>query len=69
MLDSTMKRTLTGFIPYLQGELMDNWIRPLAHYQDGHCDMQALWNHYAGEGNSTHCIADAKHIQAALHYE
>ena len=31
--------------------------------------MQALRNHYAGEGNSTHCIADAKHIQTALHYK
>ena len=54
---------------YLQGKLMENWIHPLAHYQDGHHDMQALWNHYASEGNSTHCIADAKHIQAALHYK
>ena len=31
--------------------------------------MQALRNHYAGEGNSTHHIADAKHIQTALHYK
>ena len=31
--------------------------------------MQALRNHYASEGNSTHHIADAKHIQTALHYK
>ena len=48
---------------------MENWIHPLSHYHDGRCDMQALWNHYAGKGNSTHHIADAKHIQAALHYK
>ena len=48
---------------------MENWIHPLAHYQDGHRDMQALQNHYASEGNSTHHIANAKCIQAALHYK
>ena len=31
--------------------------------------MQALRNHYAGKGNSTHRIADAKRIQMALHYK
>ena len=47
---------------------MENWIHPLAHYQDGPCDMQALCNHYTGKGNSTHHIADAKCIQVAFHY-
>ena len=31
--------------------------------------MQALHNHYTSKGNSTHHIADAKHIQTALHYK
>ena len=31
--------------------------------------MQALHNHCAGKGNSTHHIADAKCIQTALHYK
>ena len=31
--------------------------------------MQALRNHYASEGNSTRHIADAIHIQMALHYK
>ena len=31
--------------------------------------MQVLHNHYASEGNSIHHIADAKHIQTALHYK
>ena len=38
---------------YLQGKLTKNWIHLLAHYQDGHHDMQAICNHYAGKGNST----------------
>ena len=31
--------------------------------------MQALRRHYAGEGNSTRRIADAKQIQQSLHYK
>ena len=31
--------------------------------------MTALRRHYAGEGNSTHRIADAKRIQSTLHYK
>ena len=31
--------------------------------------MQVLHNHYAGKGNSTRHITNAKHIQAALHYK
>jgi hypothetical protein len=57
---------LTGF---LQGELTENWIHPIARYQDGRRDMLALRNHYAGEGNSTRRISDAKRIQTTLHYK
>jgi hypothetical protein len=56
---------ITGF---LQGELTEGWIRPIARYQDGHRDMQALCDHYAGDGISTRRIAEAKRIQSTLHY-
>lgn len=54
---------------YLQGELTEGWIRPIARYQDGRRDMLALRHHYAGEGNSTRRIAEAKRIQSTLHYK
>ena len=58
---------LTG---YLQGELTKNWICTIMHNQDSCHNMLALLqNHYAGEGNLTHHIANAKHIQATLHYK
>jgi hypothetical protein len=57
---------LTG---YLHDKLTENWIRNIARYQDGRHDYLALRNHYAGEGNSTHRNADAKRIQATLHYK
>jgi hypothetical protein len=57
---------LTG---YLQGEQSESWIRSIARYQDGRRDMIALRRHYAGEGNSTRRISDAKRIQTSLHYK
>ena len=54
---------------YLQGELTENWIHPIMHHQDGHHDMLTLHNHYASKDNSTHHIANAKHIQMTLHYK
>jgi hypothetical protein len=53
----------------LHDELTENWIRNIARYQDGHRDYLALRNHCAGEGNLTRHIANAKHIQATLHYK
>jgi hypothetical protein len=67
--EADSRRVHTILSGYLHGELTENWIRPLARYQDGRRDMQALRNHYAGEGNSTRRIADAKRIQTALHYK
>ncbi|KAI2504021.1 hypothetical protein MHU86_10454 [Fragilaria crotonensis] len=54
---------------FLQGENTESWIRGIAKYQDGRRDMIALRRHYAGEGNSTRRIADAKKIQSTLHYK
>jgi hypothetical protein len=53
----------------LQGEQSESWIRNIARYQDGRCDIIALRRHYAGEGNSTRRISDAKRIQSTLHYK
>jgi hypothetical protein len=57
---------LTGF---LHGEPTETWIRSLSRFQDGRRDILALRRHYAGEGNSTRRIADAKRIQTSLFYK
>jgi hypothetical protein len=54
---------------FLQGENTETWIRNLAHYNDSRRDMTALRRHYAGEGNSTRRILDARRIQNILHYK
>ena len=53
---------------YLQGENTEGWINSITRHQDGRRDMTALRRHYAGEGNSTRRIGDAKKIQTSLHY-
>jgi len=54
---------------FLQGENTENWICNIAKYQDAMHDMIALHRHYAGEGNNTRRIADAKWIQNTLHFK
>ena len=63
------RRVHNLIIGFLQGENTENWICNIAKYQDGRRDMIALCRHYAGEGNSTRRIADAKRIQNTLHYK
>ena len=67
MADARQVRQL--LIGFLQGEKTKTWIRSIAKFQDGRRDMTALRRHYAGEGNSTQHIADAKKIQNTLHYK
>ncbi len=56
-------------VGFLQGENSEDWICSIAKYKDGRRDMIALRRHFAGEGNSARCIADAKRLQATLHYK
>lgn len=63
------RRVHNLLLGFLQGENTANWIRNIAKFQDGRRDILALRRHYAGEGNTTRRIADAKRIQASLHYK
>ena len=63
------RRVHTLLLGFLQGENTGSWIRNIAKYQDGRRDMIALRRHYAGEGNATRRIGDAKRIQSTLHYK
>jgi hypothetical protein len=67
--EADSRRAHNSLLGFLQGENTEYWIRSVARYQDGRRDMEALRRHYAGEGNSTRRIADAKQIQQSLHYK
>ena len=54
---------------FLQTETAEQWIKPLARKQNGRDDMQALRNHYSGEGNTSRRIAVAERLRDTLHYK
>ena len=54
---------------FLQTETAEQWIKPMARRQSGREDMQALRNHYSGEGNTSRRIAVAERLRDSLHYK
>ena len=53
---------------YLVAESAEQWICDIEHLNNGRCDMQALRNHYQGEGNASRHIATAEKLKETLHY-
>jgi hypothetical protein len=51
------------------GEHSEQWIKPLRKEQNGRRDIEALRNHYQGEGNSSRRIAEAERLRDTLHYK
>ena len=53
----------------LVAESAEQWIKNLAPRVNGRLDMEALRNHYGGEGNASRCIATAEKLCETLHYK
>ena len=54
---------------FLVAESAEQWIKNLAPRVNGRLDMEALHNHYGGEGNASRCIATAEKLRETLHYK
>ena len=54
---------------FLVAESAEQWIKNLASRVNRRLDMEALRNHYGGEGNASRCIATAKKLRETLHYK
>jgi hypothetical protein len=54
---------------FLQTETAEQWIKLIARHHSGRQDIQALRNHYSGEGNTSRRIAVAERLRDSLHYE
>ena len=54
---------------FLVAELAEQWIMNLAPQVNGRLDMEALRNHYGGEGNASRRIATAEKLHETLHYK
>ena len=54
---------------FLVAESAEQWIKNLAPRVNGRLDMEALRNHYGGEGNASRPIATAEKLRETLHYK
>ena len=54
---------------FTQGEISEQWIKMHSRAQNGRVDLQALYAHYQGAGNTTRRIAEAGRLQETLHYK
>ena len=54
---------------FLVTESAEQWIKSLASRVNGRLDMEALRNHYGGEGNASRRIATAEKLRKTLHYK
>ena len=54
---------------FLVAESVEQWIKNLAPQVNGRLDMEALRNHYGGEGNASRCIATAEKLRETLYYK
>ena len=53
----------------IQGGPAEHWIYGIAHHQNGQRNMVALWQHFAGKGNLSRCIAETENPKATLAYK
>ena len=54
---------------FLVAESAEQWIKDLTPRVNGRRDMEALRNHYGGEGNASRRIATAEKLRESLHYK
>ena len=54
---------------YLVAESAEQWIQDIEHLNNGQRGMQALRNHFQGEGNASRGIATAEKLKETLHYK
>ena len=58
-----------ALISFTAGQPSEDWLKGVARYKDGRRSMHALRNHFSGEGNVTHRIAEADRLKKSLHYK
>ena len=54
---------------FTTGQPSGDWIKTTARHSDGRRSMQALRDHFAGEGNQSRNIAEADRLKESVHYK
>lgn len=64
------KLTVFNFIiSFTTGQASGNWVKASSRYSNGRRSMEALRDHFKGEGNATRSLASAENLRANLHYK
>jgi len=63
---STVHQSLVSFTA---GQPSEDWLKPKAKFKDGRKSMQALRDHFSGEGNASRRVAEADRMKDTLHYK
>lgn len=66
--DADKRKVHQIIVSFTQGQLSEDWIKPVAKEKNGRSDMKALRHHFSGEGNSSRRIALAERLKETLHY-
>ena len=62
--------TVFNFIvSFTTGHPSGDWVKNTLRYSDGRRSMNALRDHFSGEGNATRSLAEAERLKASLHYK
>ena len=63
------RRVLQLATSFTQGDISEQWIKIHARKQNSRIDIEAIYTHYKGAGNTTLRIAETIRLSETLHYK
>ena len=67
--DADKRRVHQLIVSFTQGQMSEDWIKPVKRLRNGREDMKRLRAHFSGEGNATRRIAVAERLRETLYYK
>ena len=67
--DADKRRVHQLMVSFTQGQMSEDWIKPVKRLKNGREDMERLRQHFSGEGNATRRIAVAERLRDSLSYK
>ena len=67
--DADKTTVFNMIVSFTTGQPSGDWVKETLKFSDGRRSMQALRNHFAGEGNATRNLADAERLYQSIHYK
>ena len=67
--DADKTTVFNMIVSFTTGQPSGDWVKETFKFSDGRRSMQALRNHFAGEGNATRNLAEAERLYQSIHYK